>query len=269
MTEASLETLRVMTYNVRACLGVDGRRRIDRIAAVINHFSPDVVALQELDADNPRSGRIHQAARIAELTKRQFHFTAARSDVRGRFGNATLSRLPFDLISEGRLPVRFGEDRTAHCLRIRTRHGFIDFINTHLSIHYLERLLQTKALFSEEPKEPTHSAMFPPLGGSTKQVILCGDLNAGRWSPVYRWLVRRLHDVQRGSRRADATWPSALPLLRLDHIWLGRNLSARVAFVPKTYLTRRASDHLPVIADVSLITRPSQPPVVPGTLGNA
>ena len=40
---------RVMTYNVHACVGTDGRLDVERIASVIRMYSPDIVALQELD----------------------------------------------------------------------------------------------------------------------------------------------------------------------------------------------------------------------------
>ena len=44
------DTLKVMTYNVRHCAGMDLVLDYDRTTAVIAQQQPDVVALQELDS---------------------------------------------------------------------------------------------------------------------------------------------------------------------------------------------------------------------------
>ena len=44
-----------MTYNVRRCLGLDGRLWPERIAETIVECDPDVIALQELDVGRARS----------------------------------------------------------------------------------------------------------------------------------------------------------------------------------------------------------------------
>ena len=50
-----------MTYNTHGCVGTDGSCQPERIAEVIRRFSPDVVALQEVDVGQPRSGSLDQA----------------------------------------------------------------------------------------------------------------------------------------------------------------------------------------------------------------
>ena len=50
------DTLRVMTYNVHSCVGMDGKLDAERIARVIARARPDVVALQELDVGRARTG---------------------------------------------------------------------------------------------------------------------------------------------------------------------------------------------------------------------
>jgi len=41
-------TLRIATYNVHKCRGLDGRLRPDRIVRVLREMEADVVALQEV-----------------------------------------------------------------------------------------------------------------------------------------------------------------------------------------------------------------------------
>jgi hypothetical protein len=52
--------LRILTYNVHRCMGMDGKLSPERIARVIARHTPDVVALQEPDVGRERiagSGR--------------------------------------------------------------------------------------------------------------------------------------------------------------------------------------------------------------------
>ncbi len=250
--------LRVMTYNTHGSVGSDRRCRPERIAEVIRRFSPDVVALQEVDVGQLRSGGHDQAQLIAELTDLAAHFTSARESGGGRYGNAILTRHPYELRAEGILPVRRGEVRAAQWLRLSIDDGHVDVVNTHLGLHFWDRWLQFRALFGSAVAAPPSEVQpppFPPLEGSLDRLILCGDFNAGRLSPIYFLLERRLKDAQRsGTRGAQATWPSRWPLLRLDHVWIGRELAIEDVIVPRDELVREASDHLPIVVDLRVAT---------------
>src|SRR5688572_30579516 len=251
-----------MTYNIRGCVGGDGRCQPQRVAEVIHRYRPDVVALQEVDVGQGRSGKLDQAQHLAQLTDLSAHFTSARAVGEGRYGNAILTHHPYELRAEGILPVRRGEVRAAQWLRLALDHGHLDVVNTHLSLHFWERLAQFRALFSDEPHSPLgrHPAPFPALRGELDRLILCGDFNAGQLSPLCFLLRRRLRDAQsvRG-RWTMGTFPSWFPLLRLDHVWIGKALQADKVIVPRDPLTRVASDHLPIVADLSLALPRQEP----------
>ena len=53
-------------------------------------------------------------------------------------------------------------------------------------------------------------------------------------------------------RRARGTFPSWLPLFCLDHVWIGRALTADAVTVPRDPVARVASDHLPIVVDLTL-----------------
>jgi endonuclease/exonuclease/phosphatase family metal-dependent hydrolase len=55
MTDAHWRTLRVATYNIHRCRGLDGRTNVARIADVIRSIEPDVIALQEAIGASPTS----------------------------------------------------------------------------------------------------------------------------------------------------------------------------------------------------------------------
>ena len=46
------ETIKILSYNVRNCRGMDNITSYQRIADVITRTAPDFVALQELDSAN-------------------------------------------------------------------------------------------------------------------------------------------------------------------------------------------------------------------------
>src|SRR4029079_12766379 len=65
-TATSGAKLRVATYNVHGCTGIDRRRSEARIAEVIAEMSVDIVALQELDLGRRRSAGADQTKMIAD-----------------------------------------------------------------------------------------------------------------------------------------------------------------------------------------------------------
>lgn len=240
------ERLRVMTYNVHGCVGVDRRLDPARIAAVIGRHAPDVVALQELDVGRARSRGADQPRDLAERLGYGVHYTSARDCESGTYGNAILTRHPFEVRSEGLLPVRRGEIRAVQWLRIQLPNETLDVLNTHLGLERRERDLQVATLLSADWL--AHVARADAL-------VICGDFNSGPRSAVYRRLTADHLDVQTISRRARGTWPSVFPLVRLDHILTSGRARPTACVVPNDALTRVASDHLPVVADLELAPR--------------
>lgn len=246
--------LRVMTYNVHSCRGSDGVVDPARIAEVIQRWSPDVVALQEVVRSSEPAR--DQVARLAAETGMEAHFTKTRPDGADFFGIATLVRHSFEVRAEAPLPTLRGEPRAAHWLRVDTGEAMIDLVNTHLSIHLRERIRQLQSLLRAENPAAAPSVVgdisapfsLMPLAPS---LVLCGDFNAGFLSAEYRFLSGHLQNAQRAVRRwPKPTFPARYPLLRLDHVWLGPQWEVLEAHVSSSGLERRASDHLPLVVDV-------------------
>jgi endonuclease/exonuclease/phosphatase family metal-dependent hydrolase len=84
--------------------------------------------------------------------------------------------------------------------------------------------------------------------------VFCGDLNAVPNAMTYRRFARRLRDSQRAlpGHKPLPTFPSALPFLRLDHVFVSEHLRVRGVEIPHHARARRASDHLPLIVDLEL-----------------
>src|SRR6185503_20887474 len=96
--------LRVATYNVHGCVGIDRQRSESRIAEVIASMSADIVGLQELDLGRPRSANADQAALIATQLGWKYHFHPAMRSGDEQYGNAIVSRFPIALKRADEMP---------------------------------------------------------------------------------------------------------------------------------------------------------------------
>lgn len=226
-----------MSYNIRYGRGTDDRIDLERIASVIASFEPDVVALQEVDVHRTRSGGIDQAAELAQRLGLTATFAPAIvEDGDSRYGNATLTRLPvlstYQLALPHRGHNRRSEPRCALVTRLAWDGGELDMVNTHLSIFPSERPGQVSTLMSD-------------LHGD--EVIIAGDFNCTPWSTPFKTLCCGLTPATRRAR----TWPSRLPFVPLDHILFRGPLEVVRSGSWVTPEARRASDHLPVIAELA------------------
>lgn len=240
---------RILTYNVHRCVGTDRRLDVGRVAEVIARLSPDIVALQELDVGRARTGGVDQAEEIAHRLKMAFHFHPALKVEEELYGDAILTAYPERLIRTGPLPGHPGipqlEPRGALLLAVRIGDQEVNILNTHLGLVPKEQQIQARALAG--PDWLGH----PDLKGPT---ILLGDFNATATSVVYRTLTANLEPARRlaPNQTATATFPSALPVLRIDHIFVSSEIVVEKVAAPFEPLTRAASDHLPLLMDFSL-----------------
>ena len=242
--------IRVMTYNIHSCVGIDGKIRPERVARVINHFDPDIVAVQEVDAHRPRSRGHDQAQLIADHLRMTHVFQAMFEEEKERYGIAVFARFPFRIVKAAHLtpaqPRIFQEARGAIWLRMEPPGGRpFHFINTHFGLGREERRKQAEVLLGPEW-----------LGGigESEPVILCGDFNTSPRSPVFRRLQARLRDAQLSiaGHKPRATFSSVKPLLRIDHVFVSPHFSIEAIERPDTPTAVMASDHLPLCAELTL-----------------
>ena len=241
--------LRVMTYNVHSCIGMDGKLSPKRIARVIANYNPDLIALQELDVGRLRTGEMDQAHLIAQELKMKFHFHPALEVNEEKYGDAILSRFPMRLVKAGPFPsVPYPselEPRGALWVEITVGDKQVQLINTHIGLRIIERKVQIEHLLG--PGWLGHS-------DCQTSVILCGDLNTLPISPLYRKVVSKLDDAQKkcNNGRPNNTWFGHYPISRIDYIFVSTDLKVTKTNVPRTNMTRKASDHLPLIAEIRL-----------------
>jgi len=240
---------RIVTYNVHRCVGTDRRLDVARVAAVLAQLQPDIVALQELDVGRRRTNHVDQAHEIAERLEMTHHFHAAMLVEEERYGDAILTAYPERLVKAGPLPgypkVPGLEPRGALWIEVEIDGRPVQIINTHLGLVPREQQLQAAALAG--PGWLEHPDCHSPA-------ILLGDFNATASSVVYRTLTRRLQPARRLARRRSpsTTFPSPLPVLRIDHLFVSPGIEVHDVSAPFDPLTRTASDHLPLVMDFDL-----------------
>ena len=236
-----MQRLRVMTYNIHAARGLDVRARsggkpshLARIADVIRSASPDLVALQEVDVGRARSGAIDMAAELATSLGMEMRFAPCIEHGAERYGICTLAspRLPILESRELRLPQQHDdEQRCALLTTHRWDGGTLQLLNAHLSVIFRERPHQVAAIAQEM------------LG---EALVIAGDFNMTPWSPAYKVLRRGLSSATRFAR----TWPAPAPIVPIDHILYRGRLELVDGRAWTGGGARRASDHLPVVAEL-------------------
>jgi endonuclease/exonuclease/phosphatase family metal-dependent hydrolase len=215
-------------------------RRVDlaRISEVIAAFEPHVVALQEVDVGRTRSGVVDQPAELAVRLGMSAHLGMCIEHGAERYGIATLTRLPSVAAQQIALPHephrRRSEPRCALVTRLLWPEVGVelDLVNTHLSILRRERPAQVAAILRELPGP---------------EIIIAGDFNCTPISSAFRTLACDMRSATGGAR----TYPSWLPIAPIDHILIRGTLGVVRGGRWTRGPVRRASDHLPVFAELA------------------
>jgi len=226
----------VMTYNIHHGEGRDGKVDLDRIARIIRENNPDVVCLQEVDLNLPRTNHLDFGAELAKRLGMPTVFESNYAFDGGEYGNATLTRL--EILSHENIALPNPDPTQVEprgCLKtvLRTPAGPVQVFNTHLGLNADERKAQAEAILKHVWKAPT---------------ILTGDLNEGIAQPGASLLLTQFKDAltQGGVPAVQGAH------VRIDHVLVSGEfdvLSSRIVSTPDTAI---ASDHLPYVAELSL-----------------
>jgi endonuclease/exonuclease/phosphatase family metal-dependent hydrolase len=239
---AEPETLRVLCYNIHYGQGTDGKYDVARLAKVILKEKPDLVALQEVDVGVKRSGRVHEARRLAELTGMAVRFGPTQHYEGGLFGNAVLTKLPILDVHIQPLPYteataeKVTYPRGAIAVTLKGRDGKpFRFISTHFQHNVAEdRLAEAEAInrhfAGEEDTLPT---------------ILAGDMNATPDSEPIKTLLSRWKNAT--DEPAAPSAPSRNPRSRIDYIFDREAPHLKLTHA-EVIAEEVASDHRPVLA---------------------
>lgn len=239
-----MHRFRIATYNIHKGRGLDGRVRIERIARVLEQINADIVALQEVVSHEGRSIEDHQASYLAERLGRFHIIGETRKHRGGVYGNVTLSRWKFESARHIDLSVPRREERGVLRTDIYARGRLLHIFNVHLGTAHRERRTQAVRLIDED--------LLRAIDISGPRIVL-GDFNEWTHGLVTRTLSSEFHLMDLGDYLPRTrAYPAVLPFLHLDHIYLDHHLGIENAFFYRTRLSMLASDHLPLVVDLSL-----------------
>ena len=233
--------LRILSYNIHHAEGVDGKLDVPRIAQVILSVDPDLVALQEVDKNTIRTGKVNQDIELSRLTKMNCVFGSNITFQGGQYGNAILSKFPIIKNKNFLLPnVDSGEQRglLQSQIQISNKENVL-FFSTHLDHRRsdTERLASAKAInqiISLDNKSPA---------------ILAGDFNDVPDSPTLKelgkvWL--------RSNKKILRTIPASKPSRQIDYIFV--QPKERWKIIESQVLDEDiASDHRAIFSIIELI----------------
>ncbi len=224
--------VRILTWNIHKGVGLDGIYDLERIVGLVRRHEPDIVALQEVDSrrapdgDSPFS-YLRQA--FGEHCVEARAITAPDGD----YGHVVISRWPLSGTVLHDISVGRREPRRAIETIVETQHGPLHFVAAHLGLAFGERRRQV-GLLAEIARSAQHTS------------VLAGDFNDWVWRGwVNTTLLRELP-----ARTWHRTFPSFLPAMRLDRIYCRPAPALLRSWTDP--LARRASDHLPVIAEIAI-----------------
>ncbi|WP_261134845.1 endonuclease/exonuclease/phosphatase family protein [Bacillus sp. Marseille-Q3570] len=258
--------VRVMTYNIHAGAGSDGIYDTDRIASVIEESGAEIIGLQEVDVHwGARSNNDNIIEDLAEQLDMHYFFApiydfdpVSEDAPRRQFGVAVLSKYPIvqatnqeitrlstqDAEPEPKLSPGFAE------AIINVKGALVPFYVTHLDYRGdpTIRTMQVDDMLN----------IFEEQAGDK---ILVGDMNATPDAPELSPLFDTFIDAWAvaGDESPGYTYSALSPTKRIDYIYTSDNVTVQHSEV----LSTLASDHLPVIADITL-TRGFNGPILKG-----
>ena len=202
--------MRIVSWNVQWCRGIDGVVDPARIAAELRRIAdPDVVCLQEIAsgvADLPGSSGEDQPAVLARELPDYETVVGWGVDVPGggrtrkRFGNMILSRLPLGRVRRHSLPwpasaTQPSMPRVAVEAIVEASFGPLRVVSTHLEYYLAEhraaqvaRLAQLRLEWLALRKHVDQSGPFRSQPGPASTIV-CGDFNLPPEDPLHRQIV--------------------------------------------------------------------------------
>ena len=269
--------MRLLSWNVQWCRGVDGRVDPARIAAEARRIAdPDVICFQEIAAgfaELPGSAGEDQVEALSRLLPEYAVFFACAVDLPGstarkRFGNLLLSRLPVGRVRRHSLPWPPAPDissmpRVAVEAVIEAPFGSLRVTTTHLEYYSAEhRAAQIGRLHSLHAEAcsarlEVDDGLFQ-VDALPESAILCGDFNLPPEDPLHARLLMFGFDDAWQALHPGTPHPHTFRVHERDEgespyccdfVFVTEDLVPRLRSI-EVDSANQASDHQPVIVEL-------------------
>lgn len=228
-------SVKIASYNLQKCVGLDLRRRPSRSLQVIGAIGASIVVLQEADKRlAPRPAALPADMVIdAGWDIVPFATRANTGSSLGYHGNAMLIRPDITVENCGHIALPGLEPRGAIFADLDTPIGALRVVGLHLGLIRRFRLLQVAAIVR-------HLRDLAP-----RPTLLAGDFN--EWGSG-----RAMDTMAQGVDFLPAlpSFPAPRPIAALDRFAISDGLQAAAQGVHIARPARVASDHLPAWVDL-------------------
>ena len=229
--------LKVASYNIRKAVGLDWRRRPERVLEVLVEIDADIIALQEVDRRfGSRITALSPALIEAETGYRAIRFSE-RPQSLGFHGNVILARRSIGVIDARPMILPHLEPRGAAVADLDIAGRTIRIVGMHLGLTRKWRQLQTETIVAE----------LRALEANTPTVLM-GDLN----EPNLKSGVLRAFEQRHTIAVCGPSFHASMPVFSLDRIIVTEDIHIAETGVHRSSLAREASDHLPIWARLKL-----------------
>lgn len=227
----------MLTYNIHhGAPDKSDEVNLENIATVIKKSKAELVALQEVDVNVPRSNYVNQVEVLANILGMYSYFSKSIDYNGGEYGVAILSKYPMSNTRNELLPMPSkGEQRSIALATIHLDDGnLIEFASTHLDLNKENRLAQTAFL----------NTLSKQLN---KPLFIGGDYNAQPHSPEMIQLKEEYMLSCMGE--CPLTIPVINPQRAIDFVVQNKKAASQFKLIEAAAMSDEyASDHLPLRA---------------------
>lgn len=236
-------TLKIMTYNIHEGVGVDNRLDLERVAATIRQWNPDILVLQEVDQGIVMSACVDEARWLA-LNLDMYYVYAPTVEQMWQ-GDVILSKYPIVDWDFTLLPSP-GEVNVLVKATLDVKGQTLTVFGVHFTVT------------TAENRQTQISMALSVIRATSGPIILAGDFNVDAYTtdPTDRTnlnaIQAELNDsfdlCPSESLYGNCTFSSWDPQERIDYIFV----STGITVIQHGTIASKASDHLPVFAEIQL-----------------
>lgn len=235
--------IKLMSFNTQHCMNFITRKiDYDVMADAIKKCDADIIALNEMRGEGPANEFEAQTEMLAEKAGYEYYSFAPAILVGGKnpYGNGMLSKYPIKSVGVVSIPEpeihKYNDLYEDRCLL----KAVVDINGEELSVYVTH--------FGLNPDEAENSVKEILSEPIPEKLVLMGDFNHTPDSDIIKPLKEHLSDAADLFDEEKLTYPSDVPIKKIDYIFTSKNIKILSADIPVII----ASDHRPHTAVIEI-----------------